>query len=58
MSAGKPCAACPWVPGRPLSDALTDVEREAAKAGGWFCCHVDLNTCRGAANYAEREAKP
>ena len=57
--AGTPCHACPWVPGRPLSDGIEDVHREAARRGDWFCCHVHMGTCYGAENFGRRErAKP
>lgn len=42
-----PCAACPWMQkGQP---DITPEVREAAEAGAWFCCHVHLGTCHGAA---------
>lgn len=51
----KPCSACPRVPGRPLSDAIEDKHRQAAREGAWFCCHVNMGTCHGAANFTKRE---
>lgn len=46
----KPCDACPWVPGRPLSDEIKPEHEEALARGEWFCCHVNMGTCHGAEN--------
>lgn len=44
-----PCAACPWTAkGQP---DLTEPVREAAVDGQWFCCHVHMGECSGAARY-------
>jgi len=53
-SSGLPCAACPWT-SKHASDkaALTPEVRAAALAGSWFCCHVNLGTCHGAARYSK-----
>lgn len=50
----KPCVACPWTKkGRP--DITPDVFR-AAEGGTWFCCHVNLGTCWGAAVVTRKAA--
>ena len=52
MSADKPCAGCPWT-SREERDkaALTEEVKAAARGGQWFCCHVNMGTCHGAARY-------
>lgn len=60
--APKPCSACPWVSRDPRDKAAVSAPaaQEAMKSGRWFCCHVDLGTCHGAAlqhaKYLRREA--
>ena len=50
-----PCADCPWsAKGQP---DLNDELRAAAARGAWFCCHVHLGTCWGAARYQQALAK-
>lgn len=50
-----PCAKCPWTqPGRP--DISPEIEA-AAKAGLWFCCHVNMGTCFGAKAVSDRAAR-
>jgi hypothetical protein len=47
----KPCKACPWM-SRDERDkeAISDPKvQESMLAGNWFCCHVNMGTCHGAA---------
>ena len=54
---GTPCAGCPWTSkDQRDKDALTDEVRSAAARGVWFCCHVNLGTCHGAARYGASKA--
>lgn len=44
-----PCDKCPWVKrGQP---DLTPAIKQASVDGQWFCCHINMGTCIGAANY-------
>lgn len=46
----KPCDQCPWIKGSKLHEESKDPAlQEAMQAGRWFCCHVHLGTCHGAA---------
>lgn len=50
----KPCSACPWIQkGQP---DITPELRQLAQAGTWFCCHVNMGTCHGAAKQHASEA--
>lgn len=58
MSAAKhtpgPCEKCPWtLKGQP---DITDELRQAAARGDWFCCHVNMGDCHGAARFAQSGA--
>ncbi len=55
----KPCSACPWVSKDPRDIEITSrPEMDAAmKAGKWFCCHVNMGTCHGAALRRAAHAK-
>ena len=54
-----PCAKCPWTSKDPEVKALMEKHKvhEAAAKGAWFCCHVNMGTCHGAARYAEAVGK-
>jgi ribonuclease HI len=48
----KPCTVCPWIQkGQP---DITEELKSLAKSGEWFCCHKNLGTCIGAANYKSK----
>lgn len=50
----KPCDKCPWLhePG-----VLTPEVRAAAERGDWFCCHVRMGTCAGAAAVSKKQER-
>jgi hypothetical protein len=31
--------------------------KSAAREGQWFCCHVNLGTCHGAAKYGRQQER-
>ncbi len=47
----KPCNACPWVSTdqRDKEAVSAPGMQEAMQNGNWFCCHVNMGTCHGAA---------
>jgi hypothetical protein len=53
------CAACPWIQKHPDKDvqAMKKQALPSLKAGQWFCCHVNLGTCHGAAEAQKRMNK-
>ena len=50
----KPCEACPWM--KPKQPDITPEVRAAAVRGDWFCCHVNMGTCHGAAKMQSEKA--
>lgn len=46
----KPCDACPWVPGRPLSGEITPEIEAEMRRGVMFVCHKHMGRCHGADN--------
>ena len=42
---GQMCKACPWHEAKTLPVPV----KSAAIRGDWFCCHVHMGTCFGAA---------
>lgn len=55
----RPCGACPWVSQDPRDKEAINAPgtQEAMKAGTWFCCHVNMGTCHGAALQYERHQR-
>lgn len=53
----KPCPACPWI-SKEARDIIAPLYRDAAGAGQWFCCHVNLGTCWGAVRFGAAREMP